>query len=85
MKSTFLTATLGALLMCAGVTGCVRNRPYRLGQADSASQLPPTKQLPSEVDPLRDKECGSHKPYECVQVAKASQAQHFYLAHIEYR
>ena len=72
------------ILISASMTGCVRNQPYRLGQTTASSRLTSRNQLPSEVDPISDKECGNRKPYECVHVGDDYQAQHFYLAHIEF-
>jgi hypothetical protein len=72
--------SISALLVVLVVlSGCVANRSYWRSDAGISNQLPPV------IDPIKSKECGTRKTYECVRTAAGGyQAQHFYLAHIEF-
>jgi hypothetical protein len=64
------------IIMSAAFCACVPNRSYRRGALHD--------QMPPAVVPIDGEACGNHKPYECVQTQDGYQAQHFYLAHIEF-
>ncbi|HEU5228514.1 MAG TPA: hypothetical protein VFU49_11940 [Ktedonobacteraceae bacterium] len=41
-------------------------------------------QLPPAIEPISSSECGNRPEYECVHTPDGKEAQHFYLAHIEF-
>jgi len=69
-----VSVLLFSLLLC----GCVGNRSYRRG----TSVVP--HEMPTAVEPIQDDDCSDRKPYECVETENGYQAEHFYLAHIEF-
>lgn len=59
--------------------GCVGNQSYRRSDV-----LTKKHQSPPSVDPIDRQECGTLPAYQCVQTSNGKEAQHFYLAHIEF-